>query len=137
MRLGVSGCRNGLSEPTCRRLIRQQQGRAGCPQEGLFEEAALLRERELDMKARLGGPPDQAPPLPCVDVADVEAVVSAWTGIPAERMGADDRERLLRMEPALQVGGLSQPVMQRLVAMTWTPRSRLTGWLPSLSNFEL
>ena len=72
-------------------------------QEGLFEEAGLLREREVDMKVRLGGLPHEAPQLPCVTLADVESVLSAWTGIPPERMGQDDRDRLSLMEPALKV----------------------------------
>ncbi len=72
-------------------------------QEGLFEEAGLLREREVDMKVRLGGLPEDAPTVAAVTVADVEAVVSAWTGIPVQRMTQDDRERLARMEPALKV----------------------------------
>jgi len=62
-----------------------------------------LRERELDMKDRLGGLPQEAPQLPCVTLADVESVLSAWTGIPPERMGQDDRDRLSVMEPALKV----------------------------------
>ena len=72
-------------------------------QEGLFEEAGLLREREVDMKVCLGGLPHEAPQLPCVTLADVESVLSAWTGIPPERMGQDDRNRLALMEPALKV----------------------------------
>ena len=72
-------------------------------QEGLFEEAGLLREREVDMKVRLGGLPHEAPHLPCVTLADVESVLSAWTGIPTERMSQDDRDRLSVMEPALKV----------------------------------
>ena len=75
-------------------------------QEGLFEEAGLLREREVDMKVRLGGLPHEAPPLPCVTLADVEAVLSAWTGIPPERMGQDDRDRLSLMEPVLKASPL-------------------------------
>ncbi|CAK0784796.1 hypothetical protein CVIRNUC_008000 [Coccomyxa viridis] len=70
--------------------------------EGLFEEAGLLREREVDMKVRLGGLPHEAPQLPCVTLADVESVLSAWTGIPTERMSQDDRNRLSLMEPALK-----------------------------------
>ena len=69
-------------------------------QEGLFEEAGLLREREVDMKVRLGGLPHEAPQVPCVTLADVESVLSAWTGIPPERMGQDDRDRLSVMEPS-------------------------------------
>ena len=71
-------------------------------QEGLFEEAGLLREREVDMKVRLGGLPHEAPQLPCVTLADVESVLSAWTGIPTERMSQDDHDRLSLMEPALK-----------------------------------
>ncbi|EIE27350.1 ATP-dependent Clp protease ATPase subunit [Coccomyxa subellipsoidea C-169] len=70
--------------------------------EGLFEEAGLLREREVDMKVRLSGLPEEAPTVVTVTTADVEAVVSAWTGIPVQRMTQDDRERLSRMEPALK-----------------------------------
>ncbi|BDA47991.1 ATP-dependent Clp protease ATP-binding subunit ClpA homolog [Coccomyxa sp. Obi] len=70
--------------------------------EGLFEEAGLLREREVDMKVRLAGLPEEAPAVVTVTVDDVEAVVSNWTGIPVQRMTQDDRERLTRMEPALK-----------------------------------
>ena len=77
-----------------------------CAQEGLFEEAGLLREREVDMKVRLGGLPHEAPQVPCVTLADVESVLSAWTGIPPERMGQDDRDRLALMEPALKARSL-------------------------------
>lgn len=55
------------------------------------------------MKVRLSGLPEEAPTVVAVTVADVEAVVSTWTGIPVQRMTQDDRERLSRMEPALKV----------------------------------
>ena len=55
------------------------------------------------MKVRLGGLPHEASQLPCVTLADVESVLSAWTGIPTERMSQDDRNRLALMEPALKV----------------------------------
>ena len=55
------------------------------------------------MKVRLGGLPREAPPLPCVTLADVESVLAAWTGIPTQRMSQDDRDRLSLMEPALKV----------------------------------
>ncbi len=83
-------------------------------QEGLFEEAGLLREREMDMKARLGGLPHEAPQVPCVTLADVESVLSAWTGIPPERMGQDDRDRLSLMEPVLKARPLTARFWQRL-----------------------
>ena len=61
------------------------------------------------MKVRLGGLPHEAPHVPCVTLADVEAVVSAWTGIPPERMGQDDRDRLSVMEPVLKASLLVLP----------------------------
>lgn len=36
----------------------------------------------------------QGATLPVVDSHAIEDVVSAWTGIPAERMGEDEKERL-------------------------------------------
>lgn len=89
----------GEHYPICSVCILKLRSRA---QEGLFEEAGLLREREVDMKVRLGGLPHEAPQVPCVTLADVESVLSAWTGIPPERMGQDDRDRLSLMEPALK-----------------------------------
>lgn len=71
-------------------------------QEGLWEEAELLRARELDMTA---SEPSGAPPrLPRVDVADIEAVVSTWTGIDVQRLGQDEQSRLLQLASVLEVG---------------------------------
>ena len=97
-------------------------------QEGLFEEAGLLREREVDMKVRLGGLPHEAPQLPCVTLADVESVLSAWTGIPAERMSQDDRDRLSLMEPALKVCHCAQ-LVPAPCTQPWPPPSML--WIQS------
>ena len=71
-------------------------------QEGLWEEAELLRARELDMTA---SEPCGAPGrLPRVDVADIEAVVSTWTGIDVQRLGQDEQSRLLQLASVLEVG---------------------------------
>ena len=71
-------------------------------QEGLWEEAELLRRRELDMTA---SDPSGAPPrVPRVDVADIEAVVSTWTGIDVQRLGQDEQSRLLQLASVLEVG---------------------------------
>jgi ATP-dependent Clp protease ATP-binding subunit ClpC len=82
---------------------RGERGAVPMMQEGLFEEAGLLREREVDMKVRLSGLPEEVPTLACVTVSDIEAVLASWTGMPVQRMTQDDRERLARMEPALKV----------------------------------
>ena len=71
-------------------------------QEGLWEEAELLHQRELDMTASdFSGAP---PRLPRVDVADIEAVVSTWTGIDVQRLGQDEQSRLLQLASVLEVG---------------------------------
>lgn len=63
----------------------------------LYEEAQILFQRERDFKAELSGPADTGSSLPVVDVADIEHIVSSWTGIPVERMGADEMERLVQL----------------------------------------
>ena len=47
-------------------------------QDGLFEEATLLRQRELELKGRLSGPPEEAPVVPVVGVEHIEQV--GWAG---------------------------------------------------------
>ncbi len=72
-------------------------------QEGLYEEAQLLREREMDLKAKLSGAAAAAPVVPVVGTLEIEAIVSAWTGIPVDRLSAADTERLSRLPDALTV----------------------------------
>jgi len=43
--------------------------------------------------------------LPRVDVADIEAVVSAWTGIDVQRLGQDEKSRLLQLAAVLEARG--------------------------------
>ncbi|GFR52667.1 hypothetical protein Agub_g15261 [Astrephomene gubernaculifera] len=69
--------------------------------EGLFEEAGILRRREVDYRSELSGPPSQGAVLPVVDVGDIEAIVSAWSGIPLERMSEDERDKLVNMRSLL------------------------------------
>ena len=74
--------------------------------DGLFEEAALLRSRELELKGKLTGEAEDAGVVvPVVTSAHIEAVVSAWTGIPLERMSADETGRLLSLASVLKVRG--------------------------------
>ena len=48
------------------------------PQDFLFEEASLLRSRELELKARLSGAPELAPVLPVVEVRCGAAAAALW-----------------------------------------------------------
>ena len=69
-------------------------------QGGFFEEAQLLRAHELELKQKLTGPTK----VPLVTVADMEAVVSAWSGVPVQQMNAEEMLRLNQLEPTLKVG---------------------------------
>jgi ATP-dependent Clp protease ATP-binding subunit ClpC len=100
----AAGGREGLEAANTSYLELEQvlATKAEAVQDSLFEEAALLRQRELDLKSRLSGVPEAAPVVPVVDAAHIEQVVSAWTGVPVERMSEDDRDRLLTLADALK-----------------------------------
>ena len=73
-------------------------------QNGHFEEAQIMREHELDLKRKLAGPGGMATTkIPLVSVADVEAVVSSWSGVPLQQMSANEISRLNQLEPILKV----------------------------------
>ena len=80
-----------------------------CPfeQEGLWEEAELLRNRELDLKRALSSPSSDtlgvAPPMPTVQASDVADVVAAWTGVPVSQLSQDDCWKLLNLASNLKV----------------------------------
>lgn len=63
----------------------------------LYEEASILHQRERDYAVELSGPADQGSSLPLVDVAEIEHIVASWTGIPVERMGVDEKEKLVQL----------------------------------------
>ena len=69
--------------------------------DGLYEEAALLFKRETELKAALRNCKDEYMPLPEVTEADIESVVSAWTGIPVERMKDGEMDKLTNLDKSL------------------------------------
>ena len=85
--------------------------------EGAYDEASLLRDRELEVKASLeklgvdidaraaaGGLPGSS----VVDVSDVERVASSWSGIPTQRMSADEASVLSGMDESLRACVIGQ-----------------------------
>lgn len=58
-----------------------------------------MRAHELELKQKLTGPTK----VPLVTVADMEAVVSAWSGVPVQQLNADEMLRLNQLEPTLKV----------------------------------
>jgi ATP-dependent Clp protease ATP-binding subunit ClpC len=69
-----------------------------------FEGAVRLRERELELRAEVKRltytePADEPPAA--VTRADIEEVISHWTGIPITTLQEEEAERLARMEEIL------------------------------------
>ncbi|KAL3152029.1 hypothetical protein ABBQ32_001144 [Trebouxia sp. C0010 RCD-2024] len=84
-------------------LVQVLDAKDEAVQGGYFEEAQICRERELQLKMRLAGPVGVTPAmLPMVSAADVEAVVSAWSGVPVEQMSTDEMKRLRQLQSSLK-----------------------------------
>ncbi|XP_006367832.1 ATP-dependent Clp protease ATP-binding subunit ClpA homolog CD4A, chloroplastic-like [Solanum tuberosum] len=85
-----------------------------------FEKAGELRDREMDLKAQISAliyknkekskaeseAGDAAGPL--VTEADIQHIVSSWTGIPVEKVSTDESDRLLKMEETLHTRVIGQ-----------------------------
>uniref|UniRef100_A0ACD6A549 Uncharacterized protein n=1 Tax=Avena sativa TaxID=4498 RepID=A0ACD6A549_AVESA len=60
-----------------------------------FELAAELRGEELELMSLITSA------VPAVTEADIQRVVSSWTGVPVEKVSADESDRLRKMEETL------------------------------------
>lgn len=78
-----------------------------------FEKAGQLRDREMELKARIAAIAASARDAgaaeaeargeagPVVTEADIANIVAQWTGIPIEKVSADENDRLVNMESVL------------------------------------
>ncbi|PIA27339.1 hypothetical protein AQUCO_08000014v1 [Aquilegia coerulea] len=77
-----------------------------------FEKAGELRDKEMDLKARITSLIDKGKEKtkaeseaseagPLVTEVDIQHIVSSWTGIPVDKVSSDESERLLKMEETL------------------------------------
>ncbi|XP_038986955.1 ATP-dependent Clp protease ATP-binding subunit ClpA homolog CD4B, chloroplastic isoform X1 [Phoenix dactylifera] len=77
-----------------------------------FEKAGELRDREMELKAQISALIDKGKERskaeseagdsgPVVTEADIQHIVSSWTGIPVEKVSSDESDRLLKMEETL------------------------------------
>eukprot|EP00246_Nothoceros_aenigmaticus_P012003 TRINITY_DN351_c0_g1_i1.p1 TRINITY_DN351_c0_g1~~TRINITY_DN351_c0_g1_i1.p1 ORF type:complete len:932 (-),score=216.15 TRINITY_DN351_c0_g1_i1:246-3041(-) len=77
-----------------------------------FEKAGELRDREMELKAQIAAITEKGKEKskaeseagdtgPTVTEADIQHIVSAWTGIPVEKVSTDESDRLLKMEETL------------------------------------
>ena len=130
--LKAGGCEAAeLAAASYNELVQVMDTKDEAAKDCLYEEATLLRQRELDLKAVLSGEPEDAPALPVVSVKHIEAIVSAWTGIPVEKLGADEREALLGLGDTLRGRVVGQ---EDAVAATAKAVARAASGLKSLSR---
>ncbi|CAK7336813.1 unnamed protein product [Dovyalis caffra] len=77
-----------------------------------FEKAGELRDREMDLRAQIAAIVEKGKEMskaeteagdvgPIVNESDIQHIVSAWTGIPVEKVSTDESDRLLKMEDTL------------------------------------
>lgn len=77
-----------------------------------FEKAGELRDREMELKAQITALIDKSKEMskaetesgetgPLVNEADIQHIVSSWTGIPVEKVSSDESDKLLKMEETL------------------------------------
>ena len=78
----------------------------------ISEQAGELRDREMDLKAQISTLVEKGKEMskaeseagdggPTVTEADIQHIVSSWTGIPVEKVSTDESDRLLKMEETL------------------------------------
>jgi len=89
-------------DPKVREYLQVMETKDEAVKDQLYEEAHILRRRQQDYKSELTGAAVEGSSLPVVGVADVEAIVAAWTGIPVERMTEDEVTKLVNLGPVLQ-----------------------------------
>ena len=111
--LDEAGARVKLQRAASTEQLRQLQGEASRVVREMkravsakdFEGAVRLRERELELRGqirRLTQTLPAAEPAPEVTRADVEEVISSWTGIPVTTLREDEADRLAHMEDILR-----------------------------------
>ncbi|KAL9270011.1 ATP-dependent Clp protease ATP-binding subunit ClpA homolog CD4A, chloroplastic-like protein [Drosera capensis] len=77
-----------------------------------FEKAGELRDREIDLKTQISVVVEKNKEVskaetevgdggPVVTEADIQHIVSSWTGVPVAKVSADESERLLKLEETL------------------------------------
>uniref|UniRef100_A0ACD5X4I5 Uncharacterized protein n=1 Tax=Avena sativa TaxID=4498 RepID=A0ACD5X4I5_AVESA len=74
-------------------IIKKKNHAVQCLQ---FELAGELRGEELELTSLITSA------VPAVTEADIQRVVSSWTGVPVEKVSADESDRLRKMEETLR-----------------------------------
>ncbi|MDZ8050421.1 MAG: ATP-dependent Clp protease ATP-binding subunit [Aulosira sp. ZfuVER01] len=68
-----------------------------------FDKAGKLRDRELELQAKLNGDAETGTPAktPVVDEEDIAQIVASWTGVPVNKLTESESELLLHLEDTL------------------------------------
>lgn len=86
-------------------LVQVQEAKGEAIKCCLFEEAFLLHKSENEIKSTFSNAAARGKPLatvvPTVCVSDIEAVCSAWTGIPVEKLSENEKARLQALDDTL------------------------------------
>ncbi len=95
-----------------------------------FDDARSLKEKQEKAQADLAAlrkewRSEAGKAEPCVEVADIARVVSEWTGIPADKLVAEERKRLLAMEQHLHKRVIGQ--QEAIEAVSEAVRRARTG----------
>jgi ATP-dependent Clp protease ATP-binding subunit ClpC len=84
-----------------------------------FQQAGQLRDRELEIAARLAESQNgQFVNKPVVDAEDIAQIVSGWTGVPVNKLTESESEMLLHLEDTLH-----QRIIGQQQAVTAVSRS--------------
>lgn len=105
VRIAAFNARKGASskeDPKVDEYLQVMETKDAAVRDELYEEAQLLRRRQQDYKSELVGLPVDGSSLPVVRACDIEAVVSAWSGVPVERLTEDEMTKLVRLGPVLK-----------------------------------
>jgi len=83
-----------------------------------FEKAGQLRDREMELKAQISAITSSKKEVdkaeleggmgPVVTESDIAQIVAGWTGIPVEKVSADESMKLLKMEETLHTRIIGQ-----------------------------
>lgn len=107
---------NRKENPKLREYMQILETKDEAVKDGLYEEASILRQRELDYRTELSGDALEGSTLPIVLTSDIENVVANWTGIPVEQMSEDEKLRLLKLGDTLKSVLIGQDLAVESVA---------------------
>lgn len=111
--------------PSAAQALKQEmrqllQEKTDAVQKQDFEKAGKLRDRELEIEAKLvemqRGEANPAPMTPEVTEDDIAHIVASWTGVPVRKLTESESEKLLHLEDTLHERLIGQEEAVRAVS---------------------